>query len=81
MITLWYLKHYLSEHYIASELKISQQAVNYSLSAVVDILHSYVYPINVSLPADLANTRTPHGCQQDYKLIADSTRIAIHEPA
>ncbi|CAF1183734.1 unnamed protein product [Rotaria sp. Silwood1] len=39
-----------------------------------------VYPAFVSLPADLANRRTPHGPQQDHKLIVDSTFIAIHEP-
>jgi hypothetical protein len=80
VVTLWYLKHYHSEPYIASELNISQQAVNYFLSAVVDILHSCVYPAFVSLPADLANRRTPHGPEQDHKLIVDSTFIAIHEP-
>ncbi|CAF3863872.1 unnamed protein product [Rotaria sp. Silwood1] len=80
VVTLWYLKHYHSEHYIASELNFSQRAVNYSLSAVVDILHSCLYPALVSLPADLASRRTPHGPQQHYKLIVDSTFIAINEP-
>ncbi|CAF1553370.1 unnamed protein product [Rotaria sp. Silwood1] len=80
VVTLWYLKHYHSERYIASELNFSQQAVNYCLSAVVDILHSCVYPALVSLPADLANRRTPHGPQQHHKLIVDSTFIAIPEP-
>ncbi|CAF4044763.1 unnamed protein product [Rotaria sp. Silwood1] len=80
VVTLWYLKHYHSERYIASELNFSQQTVNYCLSAVVDILHSCVYPAFVYLPADLANRRTPHGPQQHQKLIVDSTFIAIPEP-
>ena len=45
----------------------------------VDILHSCIYSAFISLPADLANRRTPHGPQQDHKLIADSAFIAIHE--
>ncbi len=80
VVTLWHLKHYHSERYIASELNISHQAVHYLLSAVVDILHSSVYPAFVSLPADLANRRTPHGPEQHHKLIVDSTGIAIPEP-
>ncbi len=80
VVTLWYLKHYHSERYIASEFNFTHQGVNYFLSAVVDILHSCVYPAFVSLPADLSNRRTPHGPQQHHKLIVDSTFIAIHEP-
>ncbi|CAF2715941.1 unnamed protein product [Rotaria sp. Silwood2] len=80
VVTLWYLKHYHSERYIASELNFSRTAVNYLLSAVVDILHSCVYPAFLYLPADLANRRTPHGPQQHHKLIVDSTFIAIPEP-
>ncbi|CAF3091904.1 unnamed protein product [Rotaria sp. Silwood2] len=80
MVTLWYFKHYHSERYIASELNFSQPAVNYFLSAVVDILHSCVYPAFVSLLADLSNRRTPHGPQQYRKLIVDSSFIAIFEP-
>ena len=80
VVTLWHLKHYHSERYIASELNISQQAVNYLLSAVVDILHSCVYPELISIPANLSSRRTPHGPQQYHKLIVDSTCIAIPEP-
>ncbi|CAF0908432.1 unnamed protein product [Rotaria sordida] len=80
VVTLWYLKHYHSERYIASELNLSQQVVNYFLSAVVDILYSCVYQAFLSLPADLVNRRTPHGPQQHHKLIVDSTFIAIPEP-
>ncbi|CAF4786940.1 unnamed protein product, partial [Rotaria sp. Silwood2] len=80
VVTLWYFKHYHSERYIASELNFSQPAVNYFLPAVVDILHSCVYPSFVSVPVDLANRRTPHGPQQHYKLMVDSTFIAIPEP-
>ena len=74
ILGLWHLKHYHSEHYIASELNISYQVVYYLLSAVVDILHSCVYSPFVFLPAALANKRTPH-----HKLIVDSTFIAIPE--
>ena len=80
VVTLWYLKHYRPERYIASELNISYQAVHYLLSAIVDILHSCVYLSFVSLPAALANRRTRHGPQQHYKLIVDSTFIAIPKP-
>ncbi len=80
VVTLWYLKHYHSEPYIASELNLTPRGVNYFLSAVVDILHSFVYPAFVSLPADLSNRRTPHGPQQHHKLIVDSTCIGIPEP-
>jgi hypothetical protein len=80
VVTLWCLKHYHSERYIASELNSSQQVVNYFLSAVVDILHSCVYPAFVSLPADLANRRTLHGPEQHHKLIVNSTCIAVPEP-
>ncbi|CAF4193621.1 unnamed protein product, partial [Rotaria sordida] len=80
VVTLWYLKHYHSERYIASELNFSQKGVNYLLSAVVDILHSCVYPAFISIPADLTNRRTPHGPEQYHKLIVDSTFIAIPEP-
>ena len=80
VVTLWHLKHYHSERYIASELNMSQQAVNYLLSAVVDILHSCVYPEITSIPANLSSRRTPHGAQEYQKLIVDSTCIAIPEP-
>ena len=80
VVTLWYLKHYHSERYTASEVNFSQQAVNSCLSAVGDILHSCVYAALVSLPAYLANRRTPHRPQQHHKLIVDSTFIAIPEP-
>ena len=60
VVTLWHLN---SERHIAFELNINYQAVHYLLSAVVDILHSCIYPPFVSLPAVLANKRTPHGPQ------------------
>lgn len=80
VVTLWHLKHYHSERYIASELDLSQPAVNYFLAAVLDILHSCIYPELISLPADLASRRTPHGPEREHKLIVDSTFIAIPEP-
>ncbi|CAF3852707.1 unnamed protein product, partial [Rotaria sp. Silwood1] len=80
VVTLWYLKHYHSERYISSELNLSQAAVNYLLSTVVDILHSCVYPELISIPTNLSSSKTPHGPQQHHKLIVDSTFIAIPEP-
>ncbi|CAF3736711.1 unnamed protein product [Rotaria sordida] len=80
VVTLWHLKHYHSECYIASESNLSQPAVNYLLSTVADILHSCVYPELVSIPANVSISRTPHGLQQYHKLIVDSTFIAIPEP-
>ena len=79
-VTLWYLKHYHSERYIASELNLSQSAVNYVLSILVDILHTCAYQELVSIPANLSHSRTPHGPQQYHKVIVDSTCIAIPEP-
>ena len=79
-ITLLYLTHYHSERYIASELNLSQSAVNYLLSTVIDILYTCAYPELVSIPANLCSSRTPHGPQQYHKLIVDSTYIAIPEP-
>ncbi|CAF1068897.1 unnamed protein product [Rotaria sordida] len=80
VITLWYLKHYHSERYISSELNLSQPAVNYLLSTVVDILHSCVYPELISIPTNLSSSKTPHEPQQHHKLIVDSTFIAIPGP-
>ncbi|CAF4259455.1 unnamed protein product [Rotaria sp. Silwood2] len=59
----------------------AHQTVSYFLSSVLDILHFYVYPELISLPADIANTRTPHGPEQSHKLIVDSTFIAVPEPS
>ncbi|CAF4703068.1 unnamed protein product, partial [Rotaria sp. Silwood2] len=75
-----YLKHYHSERYIATEANLTQKGVNYFLSSILDILHSCVYPELVSLPVDLASSRTPHGPERQHKLIVDSTFIAIPEP-
>ncbi|CAF4300808.1 unnamed protein product, partial [Rotaria sordida] len=57
-----------------------QPAVNYFLSAIVDILHTCVYPELISLPVDLASRRTPHEPERQHKLIVDLTFIAIPEP-
>ncbi len=80
VVTLWYLKHYHSERYIATEVDLTHQAVNYFLSSILDILHSCVYPELISLPVDLSSRRTPHGPERQHKLIVDSTFIAIPEP-
>ncbi|CAF4234485.1 unnamed protein product [Rotaria sp. Silwood2] len=80
VVTLWHLKHYHSERYIASELDLSQSAVNYFLSAVVDILHSCVYPELMSFPAGMDNRRILHGPEEHHKLIVDSTFITIPQP-
>ncbi|CAF2861607.1 unnamed protein product [Rotaria sp. Silwood2] len=79
-VTFWRLKQYHSERHMASELNLSQPAVNYFLSAVVDILHFCVYPELISLSAEMVNRRTPHGLQRNHKLIVDLTFIAIPEP-
>ncbi|CAF1337255.1 unnamed protein product [Rotaria sordida] len=79
-VTLWYLKYYHSERYIATELNLGRSTVNYLLSEVINILHSCVYRELISFPADIAKRRTPHGPEQNHKLIVDSTVIAIPEP-
>jgi hypothetical protein len=80
VVTLWYLKHYHSERYIATELNLGRSTVNYLLSEVVDILHSCVYAELISLTADMSNRNTPHGPEEHHKLIVDSTIIAIPQP-
>lgn len=60
-ITLRYLKHYHSERYIAAEVDFNQSTVNYFLSAVIDILHSCVYPKLIVLPDDIDDEDTIHG--------------------
>jgi len=76
-MTLWYLKHYHTERYIAAEVHLSPSTVHNILIEVVDILHSCVYPNLVSLPADMDSRNTPHGPEEYHKLIVDSTSIAI----
>jgi hypothetical protein len=80
VVTLWYLKHYHSDRYIATEFDLSLSTVNYFLSAVVDILHSCVYPELISLPADMSNRTKAHGPKEHHKLIVDSTFIPIPQP-
>ncbi|CAF2941950.1 unnamed protein product [Rotaria sp. Silwood2] len=80
VVTLWYLKHYHSERYIAAEFDLSRSRVNYFLSTVVDILHCCVYPELVSLPADMSNRTAAHGPEEHHKLIVDSNFIAIPQP-
>jgi hypothetical protein len=80
VVTLWYLKHYHSDRYIATELNLARRTVSYSLSSVLDILHSCVYPEFISLPADISSRTTPHGPEEYHKLIVDSTFIAIPQP-
>ena len=79
-VTLWYLKHYHTERYIASEFEFNQPTVNYFLSAVIDILHSCVFTKLISLPDDMEDGTTAHGPEEYQKLIVDSTFIAIHQP-
>jgi hypothetical protein len=80
VVTLWYLKHYHSERYIATELNLAQKTVYYFLSSVPDILHTCVYPELISLPADMSNRTTAHGPEEHHKLIVDSTFIVILQP-
>jgi len=51
-VTLWYLKHYHSERYIATDLNLHQSSVNYFLSSVANILHDCIYSDLISLPVD-----------------------------
>ncbi|CAF4402163.1 unnamed protein product [Rotaria sp. Silwood2] len=60
VVTLWYLKRHHSERYIALELNLSQQAANYLLSTVVNILHSCLHPDLISIPANISSSRTPY---------------------
>jgi hypothetical protein len=54
--------------------------VAYSLSSVLDILHSCVYPEFISFPTNISNRTTPHGPEEHHNLIVDSTFIAISQP-
>ena len=79
-ITLWYLKYYHSEPYIAAELHFNQSTVSYFLSAVIVILYSCIYSKLISLPDDVDEDDTIHGPEQHHKLIVDSMYIAINSP-
>lgn len=79
-VTLWYVKHYHAELYIAAELDFNRSTVNYFLSAVIDILYAFVYPKLILLSDDMDDEATVHGLEQHHKLIVDSTVIAIHQP-
>ena len=47
VVTLWHLKHYHAERYIATELNLTQQAVNYFLSSILDIFaFLYIFEAN-----------------------------------
>ncbi len=80
VVTLWHLKHYHSEQYIATELNLNRSTVNYFLSEIVDILHLCVYPELISIPADIDNRTTVHGPQQHHKRIVDTNCIGIPKP-
>ena len=80
VVTLWHVKHYHSERYIATELNFAPSTVHHILSEVIDILHLCVYPKLVSLPANLTNRNTTHGPEDYHKLIVDSTFIAVPQP-
>ena len=60
VVTLWYLKHYHSECFIAREFNLVQRTVAYSLSSVLNILHSCAYREFISLPDDMSNRTTSH---------------------
>ncbi|CAF0883242.1 unnamed protein product [Rotaria sordida] len=79
-ITLWYLKHYHSERYIATELNFGRSTVNYFLFAIIDILYASAYPKLILLPDDMNDENTAHGPEEYHKLIVDSTCIAINQP-
>jgi len=80
VVTLWHLKHYHSERYIATEVYISPSTIHHILTEVVNILHSCIYPELVSLPINMDSKNTPHGPEVHHKLIVDSTSIAIPQP-
>ncbi|CAF3287173.1 unnamed protein product [Rotaria socialis] len=79
-VILWFLKHYHSERYIASELNLDRSTVNYLPSEIVDILHSYIYSQLITMPANISDRITAHGPEEYHKLIVDSTFIPIPEP-
>lgn len=79
-VTLWYLKHYHSERYIATELHFSPSTVSSFLPAMIDILHRCAYSRLVVLPDDLDHEDTAHGPKEYHKLIVDSTCVPIDQP-
>ena len=80
VVTLWCLNHYHPEHYIPREFDLVRKTVAYSLSSVLDILHSCVYPEFISLLTSISNRTTPHGPKEHHKSIVDFTFIAIPQP-
>ena len=79
-ITLWYLKHYHSLDYIATELNFGKSTAHYLLSSVIYILHSSVCSNLISSPDDIDSESVAHGPEESHKLIVDSTSIAIYQP-
>ncbi|CAF2812772.1 unnamed protein product [Rotaria sp. Silwood2] len=80
VVTLWYLKLYHSECYIAAELYLDPSTVHHILTEVVNILHSCIYSKLVSLPADMTDINTTYGPEENHKLLVDSTYIVIPQP-
>ncbi|CAF2014402.1 unnamed protein product [Rotaria magnacalcarata] len=80
VVTLWYLKHYHSERYIATEVYLSPSTIHRMVTEIVDILHSCVYSELVSLPIDMESSNTAHEPEEHHKIIVDSTSIAVPRP-
>ena len=78
-ITLWYLKHCYSEHYIVAELRFNQTSVNYFLSTVVGILHSCICLKLIWLPDEIDDDDTMRRPKKHHRLILNSTYIANNQ--
>ncbi|CAF3811031.1 unnamed protein product [Rotaria sp. Silwood1] len=80
VVTLWFLKRYPSEGYIATKLQMNKSTVNYFLFEIIDILYSCIYPVFVPAQVSIATRSTSHETQNYNKLLVHSTVIAISPP-
>lgn len=78
-ITLYYVRLYPTEEYLAEEFQMSHQYMHHMVHKVIDSLFLYAVPDLISVP-NLSDPNTPHGKHFSWKLITDTTFVAVYEP-
>jgi hypothetical protein len=80
-ITLWFLKHYCTEHHVGTVIPYNKTTGRRLISATVDILHDCVYPKLVVLPDSMDDNKTT-ACEskQHPKLLVQSFLIPANRP-
>jgi hypothetical protein len=80
-LTLYHLKHYHTERYIANEFNIKRTAVQHILEKVIDYLYEKFVPMMIQLnEANLSSPLDSSYLENTVKLITDATVISIHQP-